>query len=217
MVMLHALKKARRPQRRAIIRRGRINSELGAGFTMVEILLVLMVLGILAALTYSIAVPKYRNRTYLVQSTAELHTMANALTLYVSKYNDYPADVVRSVPPGIQEFIQNQYNNQWPTAPYPGSVYDYDRWNDWTYHDPGELPAPIIQISIRMCNAGDDATCKANANKYLVGTVPSNVLAAWDSNSSVYYCIKGSCRSHQSMPANHPGYCINCGGGAKFY
>lgn len=186
-------------------------------FTLIEIVVVIGLIGALTAITYSFAVPKYRERTYYTRANAELNTMANALTLYVAKYNDYPADVSRSIPPGIQEFLQQNYNNQWPNAPWPGSVYDYDHWDDWSYHDPGELPAPIIQISIRMCNAGDDAICKANANKYLKGTVADSVLDNWDSYSSVYYCIKGSCRSHQSQPANHAGYCINCGGAAKFF
>ncbi len=187
------------------------------GFTMVEVIVVLLVMSILAVITYSYAVPKYRERTYFTRSHSELNSMGNALTLYVSKYNDYPADVVRSVPAGIQEFLQGQYKSSWPDAPWPGSVYDYDRWDNWTYTDPNDLPGPIIQVSIRMCNAGDNATCNANANKYLKGTVADSTLASWDSYSAVYYCIKGSCRSHQSKPANHPGYCINCGGGAKFF
>lgn len=186
-------------------------------FTMVEILVVITLLGILAAFTYSYAVPKYRERTYLTRANSELHTMANATTLYISKYNDYPPDVVRDVPAGMKEFIQQQYNSTWPDAPWPGSVYDYDRWDNWTYHDAGEAPGPIVQISVRMCSAGDDATCKANANKYLKGTVADNILASWNSYSSVYYCIHGPCRSHQSQPANLAGYCINCGGKSNFY
>lgn len=179
------------------------------GFTLVEVVIVLIVLGLLAALTYSIAVPKYRERTYQTRANSELNTMANALTLYVSKYNDYPDDVVRSVPPGIQEFLQGQYQSDWPDAPWPGSVYDYDRWDD----------IGVIQISIRFCNIGDNATCNANANKYLKGIVDQSVLDAWDAYSSVYYCIRGNptCRSHQSKPADHPGYCINCGGKPQFY
>lgn len=190
---------------------------LGHGFTLLELLMVMTLIGILVAITYSYAVPKYRERTYLTRSNSELHTMANALTLYVAKYNTYPNDVVRNLPAGIQEFLQGQYKSTWPDAPWPGSVYDYDRWDDWTYHDPGELPAPIIQISIRMCDQGQDAVCKANANKYLKGIASDTALANWDSYSSVYYCIKGSCRSHQSKPANHPGYCINCGGKSNFF
>lgn len=171
------------------------------GFTLIEIVVVISVIGILAGITYSYAVPKYRERTYLTRATAELNTMANALTLYVSKYNDYPAEVARNIPPGTQEFMQGQYVAAWPDAPWPGSVYDYDRWDD----------LGIIQISIRFCPAGDTETCRKN--------FPDQpwVKENWDSNSSVYYCIKGACRSHQSQPADHPGYCINCGGKSQFF
>jgi prepilin-type N-terminal cleavage/methylation domain-containing protein len=188
------------------------------GFTLIELVIGIAVIGTLAAITYSYAVPKYRERSYLTRANSEMHTLANALTLYVAKYNDYPADVSRGIPAGIQEFLQQNYNNQWPNAPWPGSVYDYDYLTTWTYTDPSDLSPPIVQISIRMCNAGDSATCKANAEKYLKGVVDDSVLNNWDSYSSVYYCIKGSCRSHGSMPANHPGYCINCNGTtSKFF
>jgi prepilin-type N-terminal cleavage/methylation domain-containing protein len=182
------------------------------GFTLLEIMIVIVVIGLLAAITYSVAVPKYKERTYFTRSNSELNTMANALTLYLAKYNDYPPDVNRDVPAGIKEFVQtNGQSATWPDAPWPGSVYDYDLWTDWTYHDAGEAAGPIVQISIRFCNAGDEATCKKNFPK------EPWVTSSWDSNSAVYYCIHGPCRSHQTKPANHPGYCINCGGAAKFY
>ena len=162
----------------------------------------MVIFGLLVVITYSYAVPKYRERTYLVKATSELHTMANAITLYIDKYNDYPADVSRGIAPGTQEFIQtNGVNDVWPNAPWPGSVYDYDRWDD----------LGIIQISIRFCNAGDDATCKKNFPD------ESWVTSSWDSYSSVYYCIKGPCRSHHDKPANWPGYCINCGNRSQFF
>lgn len=182
------------------------------GFTIVEITVVIVILGILAGLTYSIIVPKYRERSYFTRSNAELNTMGNAFNLYLAKYNDYPPDVNRDVPAGIKEFIQAQGNPDWPDAPYPGSVYDYDNWPP-----DGNGPNHTYQISIRMCNAGDDATCKANANKYLKGYVSQSVLNNWDSSSSVYYCLKGSCRSHQNKPMNHPGYCMNCGSAGKIF
>jgi len=179
-----------------------------AGFTIVEITVVLVVLALLAALTYSIAVPKYRERSYQTRANSELNTVGNALTLYVAKYNDYPADVNRDLPSGIQEFLQGQYQDDWPDTPYPGCVYDYDRWDS----------IGVIQISIRCCNIGDSATCNANANKYFKNIVSQSVLDAWDSYSSVYYCIKGNpCRSHSSKPPNHPGHCINCSGQQQFF
>lgn len=171
------------------------------GFTLIELVIVIAVIGALTAITYSYAVPKYRERTYLTRADSELHTMANALTLYVSKYNDYPADVTRGIAPGTEEFIQtNGQNDMWPNAPWPGSFYDYDRWDD----------LGVIQVSIRFCNAGDDVTCRKNF------PAESWVNSSWDSYSAVYICIKGPCRSHHDKPVSWPGYCVNCGTGRLF-
>jgi prepilin-type N-terminal cleavage/methylation domain-containing protein len=180
---------------------------LDRGFTLIEIMMVVMVLGILATIAYATVGQSYKQKAYYTRAIAELNAMGNAASLYVSKYNDYPADVVRDVPADLKEFVQGQENiDEWPKAPWPGSVYDYDNW-------PPDSNGPnhTYQISIRLCNAGDTATCKKNANKYLKEYVTADTLANWDSYSSVYYCIKGSCRSHQSKPMSHPGYCINCG------
>lgn len=170
------------------------------GFTLIELVIILAVLGVLAVITYSYAVPKYRERTYFTRGVAEMNSMTNALTLYVAKYNDYPADVVRDVPPGIQEFLQGQYVADWPDAPWPGSVFDYDRWDD----------IGVVQISVRFCQIGDTPTCQKNFPDQ------SWVDETWDSHSAVYYCLKGPCRSHQSKPIDHPGYCVNCGGQSQF-
>jgi prepilin-type N-terminal cleavage/methylation domain-containing protein len=183
------------------------------GFTMVEIVMVIVIIGVLAGLTYSYAAPRYRNRTYYTRAVSELNTLGNASTLYIAKYNDYPADVSRDIPAGMKEFIQSDgSNNSWPDAPWPGTVYDYENWPP-----DGNGPLHTYQISIRFCAAGADAVCKANAQKFLTGYVDSTTLNNWDALSSVYFCIKGSCRSHQSRPISHPGFCINCGQKSQFF
>lgn len=182
------------------------------GFTIVEICVVIVVMGILAGLTYTVIVPRYRERTYYTRLTAETGSMSDAIKLYVAKYNDYPADVSRDVPGEIKEFLQGQYLDSWPDAPYPGSVYDYDNWPP-----DGNGPNHTYQISMRMCPVGQHAVCKANAQKYLDNFVPQATLDNWDADSSVYYCIKGSCRSHQNKPMNHPGYCLNCGKSSQIF
>lgn len=181
------------------------------GFTLIELLMIITLLGVIAGFVYSFAVPKYRERTYYTRGLAELNTMGNALNLYVAKYNDFPPDVTRDVPSTLKEFVQAQQDaDNWPNAPWPNSVYDYDNW-------PPDANGPnqTYQISVRFCAQGDNVGCKAYAQKYLSGTVPAATLANWDSYSSIYYCVKGSCRAHQNKPLNHPGYCINCGTSAK--
>ncbi len=177
------------------------------GFTLIEIMVVITVIGILSVLVYSLIIPKWRARTYYTRSLAEMNSMGNALNLYVAKYNDYPPDEVRNVPAGLKEFLQSQQgNDSWPEAPFPGSVYD---WDSWPPDSNG--PQQTYQISVRFCSVGDNAGCKAAAKKYLAGYVSDSVLNNWTAESSMYYCVKGSCRSHQNKPMDFPGFCVNCG------
>lgn len=182
------------------------------GFTLVEIVIVITVLGILAAIGYNTLGNRYKESTYYTRAVAELNAMGNAMNLYVARYNDYPADVSRSLPAGLEEFVQGQEGvEEWPDAPWPGSVYDYDNWPA----DELNGIAQTYQISIRFCDAGDNATCNERANKYLKEYVDAATLANWDANSAVYYCLKGDCRSHSSEPIDHPGHCVNCNAAAS--
>ncbi len=179
--------------------RMRIKRLTGNGFTLIEIMIVMVIIGILAATLVYNSSRNAKSKTYLNRAEAEVVTIANAIKLKVQESNVYPADVNRDLPPGIEQYIGTP-NDEWPDAPWPGTVYDYENW------DSGNT----IQISIRFCDVGDNATCKANAQKYLKGVVSDSVLNAWDAKSSVYFCIKeGSCRSHQDNPVTHPGYRIN--------
>ena len=169
------------------------------GFTLIEILIVMAIIGTLAAGYTYLSSRNGKDRAYMVRAESEVVTLANAIKLKVQDTNEYPADVNRALPAGIEEYIATP-NQEWPNAPWPNTVYDYENWDD------GET----IQVSIRFCNMGDTPTCRANAQKYLKNIVPDSVLANWDSQSSVYFCIKeGQCRSHKDRPANHPGYEIN--------
>ncbi len=165
-------------------------------FTLVELLIVIFVIGILAALVIGF-IPSYRERAYYSRTTTEFTTFANGLKLYAAKYNAFPDDVSSGLPASLNEFIaKNAQNADWPNAPWPNSVYDYDRW-DISGTD-------TIQISVRFCPAGGPLSAC---------TFPNEPWAAgFGVNSALYYCVQGSCRSHQNEAANYPGYCVNCPG-----
>jgi prepilin-type N-terminal cleavage/methylation domain-containing protein len=170
------------------------------GFTLVEILIVMAMVASLAT-WYVYQSTGDKGKAYTLRAQGELITMSNAIKLYVQENNAYPADVNRGLPPGIEKFIgSGELNTSWPTGPWGSpSVYDYENWDG----------GATVQVSIRFCTAGDDATCRANAKKWLKGAVSTTVLNNWDSYSSVYFCIKGDCRSHSDKPNTWPGYKID--------
>ncbi len=178
-----------------------------SGFSYVEIIAVMVILAVLGLISVS-TLSNSKNKGYYSRSYVEMQTFQQAIKLYVEKYNDYPPDgAQRGIPNGLQEFIAKQSNSpDWPKAPYPNSVYDYDLWTDPVDN------SQITQISIRFCDVGEaDSTCKPKIPK------EPFTNSSWDNNSAMYWCIKGKCRSHISEPLNHPGYCMNCVGSPRYY
>ena len=75
------------------------------GFTIIELLVVIVVIGILAMLLTSLLGKGSREKAFYTRTNSEMNSMSNALTLYVDKYNDYPAEASRDIPAGIKEFL----------------------------------------------------------------------------------------------------------------
>jgi prepilin-type N-terminal cleavage/methylation domain-containing protein len=167
------------------------------GFTVLELLIVIAIIGILA----SVIIPSVnggREKALKSRTLSELKTMATALELYRNDNNgNYPADVSRDLPPGLGAYLGGNQSAAWPDAPWPGSVYDWDNWDDPDY--PGEK---IYQISIRFCPAGGPLSACVFP--------PEPWAANFGVNSSYYYCIGGRCRAHLSEAYTYPGYCANC-------
>lgn len=177
-----------------------------SGFTIVELLVVIAVIAILTAISIP-TIAKWRERTYLTRANTEISIFVNATKLYVTKYNTYPVDASDAdIPSNINEFISSDDSiDNWPNAPWPGSMYDYDAWDI-----DGDGTLETYQMSIRFCTWPEASApngaelCKSRAPK-------EDWAVDFNSNSnSYYYCIKGYCRPNSGTTWNYPGYCINC-------
>lgn len=180
------------------------------GFTIVEVLIVIVVIGILAAITYS-TLTNSPEKVRLTKAESDLKTLANAVNLYRVKYNTYPADTTEAgIPSSINEFISD-YNSSWPNGPWTGSLYDYDAWRIDTTNTPsGSIDT--VQVSIRFCTyqqyLDNGSSFCANNAKATHQSWANNFVS---NDNAYYYCITGYCRPNQSVNINTTaGYCVNC-------
>lgn len=132
-----------------------------------------------------------RDAAIKARTDAEFRQFSNALEQYRTKYGEYPGDVSRSIPPGIEEFLSS---GDWPDAPWPGSIYDWEAWEIG-----GE---DIYQLSVRFCPQGGSLEDCSFPNQ--------DWAEDFGINSAYFYCFSGTCRSHSNESASYPGYCANC-------
>ncbi len=164
------------------------------GFSIIELLVVIAIIGILSSMTLA-TFQKAKGKAYFGRAQGEFMSMADALELYRNENEGtYPPDANRQIPPGLEAYLATA--DQWPNAPWPGSVYDWDNWVD------SDTEESIYQISIRFCPVGGPlSACSFPDEDWAVG---------FGVNSAVYYCIEGACRAHINESVDYPGYCVNC-------
>jgi prepilin-type N-terminal cleavage/methylation domain-containing protein len=167
------------------------------GFTLMELLVVIAIISILASIVF-VSMGKAKDKAYYSRAKMEYKSIATALQLYFEDNQDFPPDANRNVPPGLEQYLSTTEGvDQWPTAPWPGSVYDWDNWED-----PDNYGENIYQISIRFCPAGGELEECSFPNE--------DWAENFGVNSAVYYCVSGACRSHINESIDYPGYCVNC-------
>lgn len=162
------------------------------GFTLLELLVVLAIIAILSAIAVSFY-SKSINKAYASRSDFELSLLEKGARMYYLEHGTWPPDVSRNIPSELMPYLTQSGN--WPRAPWPGSVFDWDHWNI-----NGE---EIVQISIRFCPAGGPlSACQFPRESWAQN---------FDVNSAYYICLVGTCRAHSSEPVDYPAKCANCG------
>lgn len=156
-------------------------------FTLIEIILVVAIIGIISAVVIvSLKPAELMDNARYSRASQELTQIGKALEMWEATEGDLPDDVYRDLPPGIEKYLSS--NDQWPTGPYSGSVYDYDNWEDETCID--EEASGTVQITLRQ----------------VPGFNPDG-SDVW----AIYYVIRGKGTPHcLDMNEWDKGHCINC-------
>ncbi|MBC7746512.1 type II secretion system protein [Pedobacter sp.] len=171
------------------------------GYTLVE-LVVVMILTALVLTLVVFGLAGSREKTFYAKAQADLSNMGGALLLYANKYNAYPTPISKGIPASLVEFLDAPQSVDLVNAPWPSSSYAYDL-SDFDADGTKET----ITLSVRFCPPNGDSIPTSNCK------FPQQPWATGFNNySSLFYCVKGYCRSHPSTAYNNPGYCLNCPG-----
>jgi prepilin-type N-terminal cleavage/methylation domain-containing protein len=151
------------------------------GFTLIELLIVIAIIAMLTGVLVLFINPTgmlEKSRTATTETS--LAEVAKAAMLFAEEKGYYPADVNRAIPNELSAYIGKV---SWPVASFPGSVYDWDNWNNQTCWDG---TTHIIQVTARQINDYKGKT-----------------------NYTLYFVIQGPGIPHCS-DSSVKGECINC-------
>lgn len=82
------------------------NKKIGqGGYTFIELLVVITILAILMAFLLP-NLFQQKEKSIMSRAMAEFNVMRTAINLFVLDNDDYPADVSRNIPPGLEDYVQ---------------------------------------------------------------------------------------------------------------
>lgn len=129
-----------------------------AGFTLIELMIVIVVIGVLAA----IAIPAYSRQVRnakIGRTAAELRSLSTAFVAYQAAHGELPADSHLGLPPGMDEFINPAI---WADGTPLGGTYNWEGPDTYGYaalsiFGPTE-PVDAIETLDSMLDDGDLGT-----------------------------------------------------------
>lgn len=118
------------------------------GFTLLEIIIVITIIGILASVTVVFIKPfELFEKAKYNRARAELQQIGKALEMWGATEGGYSPDVYRDIPPGIEKYLSSS-NSLWPQGSFENSVYDCGNWFDKECIEPAA--SGTIQITLRQ-------------------------------------------------------------------
>lgn len=146
------------------------------GFTLIEVLITITVIGALSGIVYYVSVGRTNERSRFNATISDLTQVGQAMKIYLAANNAYPPDAAAgTMPAGFTSSI-----SKWPAGQWQGSEYDYDTWI--------EGGQTVAQVSLRLCST---SPCTTPTGAWATGL---NV------NSTMFYCVTGNCRSVAKDP-----------------